>query len=115
MLPALELAEAQEATLSAILFVARQSVSCLNSGSSAYHNMCFFQLMHFCGNYSSAHILEMVGQELFILRFYESPILELQLDTRIMGIELGKKICSKFSVRYLRMALAVVERRRRVC
>ena len=71
--------------------------------------------MHFCGNYSSAHILEMVGQELFILRFYESPIPELQFDTRIMGIELGKKICSKFSVRYLRMALAVVERRRSVC
>ena len=47
----------------------------------------------------------MVGQELFILRFYESPIPELEFDTRIMGIELGKKICSKFSVRYLRMAV----------
>ena len=61
--------------------------------------------MQFSGNYSSAHILEMVGQELFILCFYERPILELQFDTRIMGIELGKKNCSKFSVHYLRMAV----------
>ena len=41
--------------------------------------------------YSYTYNCSIVFRELFILRFYESPIPELQIDTRIMEIELGKK------------------------